>query len=342
MVSEEEETLQHQIKLVFLILLVISFSFLVCFWVFFKTKKLIRISHLLRSKFVILSFLHTNFSFQVCCYCPTYTIFNDPKGLSRSSTSFRSNSKLPLGFSLLFLRQITHKPVSKSETPAAFQPSALRINQNKKLLCLFFRQTSWAHTFNILFHPGAIYHPSKNQPYTEDKWRASTWPHGKFLNSPLPSAQGKKRRFIPWKNWCPNRPFRLEINDAFQEAKFEFSFPVTGSYLIHLCPWDPVVKTLPASADCTSSWAAPPSHHLTRFLFVSKPFPCLGTAFSVRCGVEGSREGRDEHLQFSSFNSPPSSQIPVSEAEVNAFNNTGVQKLLSLSTQQFKLTHFHL
>lgn len=57
-VSEEEKTQQNQMKLVFLM----SFS---DFFFFFLTKKLIRISHLVRNKFIIISFPYRNFSLEV-------------------------------------------------------------------------------------------------------------------------------------------------------------------------------------------------------------------------------------------------------------------------------------
>lgn len=128
----------------------------------------------------------------------------------------------------------------------------------------------------------------------------------------------------------PNRSFRLESNDTFQEAKFWSKFSVTGFYLIHLCPWDPVVQTLPGSADCTSSWAAPCSHHLTSIYLCPSPFHAWPQHYLS--DLEWREAGKKG---INTFDSPPSSQIPV-------FNNTGVHRVLSLSTQQLKLIHFQL
>lgn len=89
-----------------------------------------------------------------------------------------------------------------------------------------------------------------------------------------------------------------------------------------------MVKTL---GKAESAWICCLHLQLSSSSFLSKPFPAWALHFlqDGECREAG-REG------INTFNSPPFPQTAVSEAEINAFTNTGMHKVLNLSTSSSK------
>lgn len=152
-------------------------------------KKLIRISYLLRSKFVIVSFLHPNCSFEVFCYLHNFLMTK--KALLDPAHPLRTT----LNFLLIFLYSFLDKSPINQPLKVNSNCFSAFCTQDKSELKNWLASSSGEQAeltpstlWFIQFITWAKMSPSSMRTNEGH-------PHGhteKFLNSPLPSVQGKE------------------------------------------------------------------------------------------------------------------------------------------------------